>query len=702
MAIKRHFLSSRVTVQLSALRVYYEKVCMNGADQKQQQQQVSACTITIDTKATSIDKGTLLTLLREHNVKTGAVEGAEIPLANVIPALRKGKTNVPELFYKELSSKLELPFLELSKIKKTYESEQKSKLISILPYSIVSKYKTIPLAISDSYVEIALDNPFDRKAIVALRCLFGNRRILLQVTSTESVEWAIENIYGKLHNQKAMLDLYNRSPDQSAYRVLIPSQKAFILLVIAAIATGIILNSAITFALLFAVVNVWYFVVNPIKIYISVRGFKGARPPTKITKGEMQWVFDEDLPVYTVLIPVYREKEVLAQNLRNMYRLNYPKEKLDVKILMEENDSETIEEAKKLGLFGSLEKYVEGIPKENYEDFLNMFDPVVVPSAKITTKPRACNYGLLRAKGELCVIYDAEDEPDPDQLRKAAIVFLRSDDNVACLQSKLNFYNADQNLLTKWFSIEYANWYEFYLQGLDWINAPIPLGGTSNHFRKKSLDELGRWDPYNVTEDADLGVRLARRKMKTEMIDTYTYEEATSSVKAWIRQRSRWYKGHVQTYLVHMRYPRKLLKDMAASQFLKFQLTFGAGIFIPFINPFLWVLSAISLIAPSAFSVLTPNYLLPICIFNLVAGNASYLLIYVIACVKLKKFRSIPLAIGMPAYWIILSVASWRGLIQLIKKPFYWDKTTHGKPKVSKSSPDSSGTGKQQSQKTLS
>ena len=168
-----------------------------------------------------------------------------------------------------------------------------------------------------------------------------------------------------------------------------------------------------------------------------------------------------------------------------MYNLNYPKDKLDIKILMEEKDEETINEAKMLGLFGSPQKKVDGISGSEYTEFLKLFDPIIIPSAQITTKPRACNYGLLRAKGEFVVIYDAEDNPDPDQLKKAAIAFLRSNDNLACLQSKLNFYNANENILTKWFSIEYANWFEFYLQGLDYINAPIPLGGTSNHFRKK-------------------------------------------------------------------------------------------------------------------------------------------------------------------------------------------------------------------------
>ena len=433
---------------------------------------------------------------------------------------------------------------------------------------------------------------------------------------------------------------------------------------------------------LFAAISIGYFIVNPIKIYISIRGFKGGRAPTRITRGEMQWTRDEDFPVYTVLIPVFHEAGVLAQNMRNMYHLNYPKNKLDIKILMEEKDQETINEAKALGLFGSPTKKAEGIPIEEYDEFLKLFDPIIIPGAKVTTKPRACNYGLLRAKGELCVIYDAEDNPDPDQLKKAAIVFLRLPEDVVCLQSKLNFYNADENIITKWFSIEYANWYEFYLQGLDWIEAPIPLGGTSNHFRKKGLDELGRWDPYNVTEDADIGIRLARQKLKTEMIDTYTYEEATLTAKSWVVQRSRWYKGHLQTYLVHMREPKKLFKDLGAKKFLKLQLTFGTSVFIPLINPILWVLLALTSIAPMWFSWLIPSYLQPLCLFNLIVGNLSYIAIYVVACVRLKKNRYIPYALAMPAYWALLSFASWRGFIQLIRNPFYWDKTSHGVSKV--------------------
>ncbi|MCJ7762385.1 glycosyltransferase, partial [Candidatus Bathyarchaeota archaeon] len=293
----------------------------------------------------------------------------------------------------------------------------------------------------------------------------------------------------------------------------------------------------------------------------------------------------------------------------------------------------------------------------------------------------------LRTKGKYCVIFDAEDNPDEDQLKKAAVAFSHLPEDIVCLQSKLNFYNAKENLLSGWFSIEYSYWYDYYLQGLDRVDVPIPLGGTSNHFRVNQLRDLGGWDPYNVTEDADIGIRLSRRKLRTAMLDCYTYEEATIKLGSWIRQRSRWYKGHTQTYLVHMRHPIKLLQELGWRKFLLFQFTFGGGIYMPLINPFLWVITLVSFFAPWAFSSL---FLLPIesiCVFNLIVGNLSFLFLYLWTCVKQRRYHFVPLALTMPLYWMLISVAAWRGLWQLMTRPFYWEKTLHGVSKGTNEKP---------------
>jgi glycosyltransferase XagB len=632
----------------------------------------------------NIGKQQLIDLLKKNGVEeTKVLETPEVRVEDVILTLRKAKVKVPEAFFQDLANTVGLPFLSQGGIKKFCRQGEKCKFLTVLPYRVIEDYLIIPLEITKTTAKLALANPFSKKAMIVLQLLLGDRQISWHLASSQSIDMAVEKVYREIHKQNALFDLYYRSPDESAHTVLFQNQKYWIIGILLAVIVAGILSSVWTFAFLFAAVNFAYFVINPLKIYISLRGFQKGNI-TCITPEQVKAAKDEDMPVYTVLVPVYHEASVLPQVMMNLYRMDYPKNKLDVKILIEEKDEETLEEAKSLGLFGEPKEMVKGIPAEEYREFLKVFDPVVIPQADITTKPRACNYGLLRAKGKYCVIYDADDNPNREQLKTAVIAFSQASENVACLQSKLNFYNANENLLSRWFSIEYSYWYDFYLKGLDRVDAPIPLGGTSNHFRIDQLRELGGWDPYNVTEDADLGLRISRRKLKTAMLECYTYEEATLSVWSWIKQRSRWYKGHAQTYLVHMRHPVKLRQDLGWKKFLLFQFTFGGSIFMPIINPFLWIITGISLFAPWLFSSL---YLLPIqsiCIFNLIVGNSAYLLLYAAACIKTKKYRSLPYALTMPVYWLLISIAALRGLKQLITNPFYWEKTLHGVSKTKK------------------
>ena len=630
------------------------------------------------------DKARLIGLLRKHGVEeTRILESPEVRLEDIIPTLRKAKVKVSEAFFQDLASEVQLPFFSQSEIEGCYCSGLECKFMTVLPYRVLEDYLIVPVQITKKSASLALANPFNRKAMVVLQVLLGNRQISWNLASSESIDGIVEKTYRVIHKKSALMDLHYRSPDESAQKVLYPGQKYLIFGVLLSILAASLVNLPFAFAVLFAAVNIAYFVMNPLKIYISLRGFQKGNIAC-ISPEQIKEAKDEDLPVYTVLVPVYHEAKVLPQVMINLYYMDYPKSKLDVKILMEEKDEETLEEARNLGLFGELKRRVNGIPADEYREFLKVFDPVVIPQADITTKPRACNYGLLRARGKYCVIYDAEDNPDQDQLKKAALAFSCSDEDVACLQSKLNFYNAKENLLSRWFSIEYSYWYDFYLEGLEKVDAPIPLGGTSNHFRTEQLRELGGWDPYNVTEDADLGLRISRRKLKTAMLECYTYEEATLMPWSWIKQRSRWYKGHAQTYLVHLRYPVKLLQDFGWRKFFLFQLTFGGSIFMPIVNPFLWGITAVSIFVPAVFDSL---YLLPIqsiCVFNLVVGNSSYLFLYLFACLRKKNYRALPYALTMPAYWLLISVAAWRGLVQLITKPFYWEKTQHGVSKTVK------------------
>ncbi|UCG93994.1 MAG: glycosyltransferase [Candidatus Aerophobus sp.] len=466
-----------------------------------------------------------------------------------------------------------------------------------------------------------------------------------------------------------------RFPQESASRVLTQRQRIFLLSLASIFVIWFIFDYPSSFLVLFALINLFYFVTNPVKLYVAVQGF-GRGKVINVTKEEIESIKDEELPLYTIFIPLYKEAESLPQVLSNIAQLDYPRDKLDVKIILEEGDEETIQAAKKVGLVAGEVKGGEGESKAtNLQG--KSFEAIIVPRADIKTKPRACNFALKRASGEFCVIYDAEDNPDPDQLKKVVCAFRQLEKEYICLQAKLNYYNPTQNMLTKWFTLEYHFWFDYYLPGLVGINAPLPLGGTSNHFRTEALREIGGWDPYNVTEDADLGMRIHRHQLKTAVIDSYTLEEANSKLWNWIRQRSRWQKGYAQTFLVYMRYPLRLLREIGVRSFLLFQLTFGGNFYLPLINPLLWLVTVATFMFKGAFSFLF-LYPIPIlCLFNLVVGNSIYIIIHLYAAIRTRKYFLIPYAILIPLYWVLMSIGCWKGTIQLITRPFYWEKTVH-------------------------
>src|SRR3989442_7579110 len=276
-------------------------------------------------------------------------------------------------------------------------------------------------------------------------------------------------------------------------------------------------------------------------------------------------------PSYTILCPLYKEAAIVPQFVEAMKALDYPMEKLQVLFLTEENDNETRAALYRMQLPAS-------------------FTILTVPKGTLQTKPRACNFSLLQAKGQFVVIFDAEDKPEPSQLKKAILTFANHGPEVACVQAKLNYYNAGQNLLTRWFTAEYSTWFDIMLPGLQRSGFSLPLGGTSNHFRTEVLRALGGWDAFNVTEDCDLGLRISQYNLNTAVLDSTTYEEATSRFKTWLFQRSRWIKGYLQTYLVHMRHPVQMLRQGRLRKFFSLQLIVGAWTIVLLINPFLWAL----------------------------------------------------------------------------------------------------------------
>ena len=371
---------------------------------------------------------------------------------------------------------------------------------------------------------------------------------------------------------------------------------------------------------------------------------------------------EAELPRYTVLVAMFREARVLSDLVAALEALDYPPAKLDIKLVLEEVDAETIDAARALHL-----------PPH--------FELVIVPDGSPRTKPRALNYALQFATGDYLVIYDAEDRPDPDQLRKAAGRFRDAPREVVCLQARLTFDNASENWLAKQFAIEYASLFGGILPMLDAARLPLPLGGTSNHFRIGVLRKIGAWDPHNVTEDADLGIRLYRRGFRAEVLDSTTYEEAACQPGNWLRQRTRWLKGWVQTYGVHMRQPLRLMRELGIGGFLAFQGHFGGIIVAALVYPLSCAIivhdAAYGLIfqpAESAFG----HHIWMIALFNLIVGYTASLALGFFA-LRGKRVRGLaPQLLFIPIYWLFISAAAYRAVYQLIKAPHYWEKTEHG------------------------
>lgn len=448
--------------------------------------------------------------------------------------------------------------------------------------------------------------------------------------------------------------LRRSAPHASAHRLMTGAQKLIasaLILAAAAFFAAAPLSALITFNVC---VTIYFLAAIFFRLYLTFVGYSA--PPAPPPDPPLT---DEELPVITILLPVYNEADGLALLHQSMNALDYPAEKLDIKLIMEADDEKTIAEAQRLGLD-------------------RHFDCIIVPPSEPRTKPKACNHALYLARGELVVIYDAEDSPEPDQLRKAAAAFAARDEKLVCVQARLNYYNASENWLTRMFALEYALWFDNLLPALEALRIPIPLGGTSNFFRTRTLIEIGGWDPFNVTEDADLGLRLAQHGYRTDILDSTTYEEANCKTRNWIRQRSRWMKGYMQTWLVHMRRPFAFHRVAGWRGTLATQLFVAGNFFSALINPILWIVFALWLATGSDFiSTVFPGPLLALNLFALLAGNFFFIYLAVIAPLKRDWVELSPTALTAPFYWLLTSVAAYKALFQLFTRPSFWEKTDH-------------------------
>ena len=303
----------------------------------------------------------------------------------------------------------------------------------------------------------------------------------------------------------------------------------------------------------------------------------------------------------------------------------------------------------------------------------------MIPPAEPRTKPKALNFGLTLARGDIVAVYDAEDTPDVLQLRRAAVALGRYGPEVACLQAKLSYRNATQNIITRWFTVEYAMWFSFFLPGLVTLDAPIPLGGTSNHFRRAALRALGGWDPYNVTEDCDLGIRMFREHYEIKVLESTTLEEANSDFVNWVKQRSRWYKGYLQTFLIHLRSPRRAQeRDRSQGRWSLVRLR-GRDPDPRHGQPVLLGHDPRVVHRPPAF--VKEIFPAPVYYVGLVLWAFGNFLLWYLTVLTARHTRPEGLVLAamlVPIYWVMMSIAAVKAMWQLVVTPSFWEKTAHG------------------------
>ncbi|WP_349269758.1 N-acetylglucosaminyltransferase [Mycolicibacterium parafortuitum] len=457
---------------------------------------------------------------------------------------------------------------------------------------------------------------------------------------------------------RAVNGLLEQDPMRSAALPLMGWQRPALWVILVAVGIGVVFWPQATAITLVGLCTAAYVFTILDRVLIFRHGL--ATRAIVVTDDEARSIPDSELPSYTVLVPAFREPEVIAELIAGMAALEYPKDKLQILLLLEADDEVTISAARRCAEVAFVEV-------------------VLVPPAEPRTKPKACNYGLQFATGEIITIYDAEDRPDPLQLRRVVAVFRRAGDDVVCVQARLAFYNGHQNWLTGCFTAEYGLWFGYLLPGMSSTDTPIPLGGTSNHLLASALDRVGAWDPYNVTEDADLGLRIAANGFVTAVVESTTLEEANSDYINWIRQRSRWYKGYLQTWLVEMRRPRELLRTLGVRAFIRFNLILGGTPVVAVLNLFFWLITVLWFLGqPAAVAAVFPAFVYFPALVCLVLGNLAMIYLNLVALREDDRPDLLLSALTVPLFWVLMSVAAAKGLYQLIRNPSYWEKTVHG------------------------
>lgn len=529
-------------------------------------------------------------------------------------------------------------------------------LCHTLPSSLCLKHRCVPWLKMGDLLLVGVNHPDHFHRLRA--CLgSGARRMLPVLVDEKQIRQHIGTLYGVELAHKAA----TRVPARESCRGFNPdtsSRKPFAFALLGLVIVILIIWPLWTFtvAILFA------FATLAMSTTLKLAAFVAQTTKMSKTTNSMALPPREafPLPKVSVLVPLLNEKEIAGKLIERLNRLTYPKSLLEVVLVLEADDTVTR----------------ETIAATQMPCWMSVIE--VPHSDKLTTKPRALNYALDFCRGSIIGVWDAEDAPEPDQIEKVVTRFQDAPENVACLQGVLDYYNARSNWISRCFAIEYATWWRMILPGVAHLGLVIPLGGTTLFFQRDILEKVNGWDAHNVTEDADLGVRLARHGYVTELIPTVTYEEANCRAWPWVKQRSRWLKGFLITWMVHMRSPGALLRDLGLLRFLGVQ-TLLLATFTQFAcGPLLWsfwvILAGFEHPVTSTLGAPTAQFMM----WFFIGAEMLNLTISMVAVSRREHRHLMAYVFTLPLYYPMAAISAYKAMKELVLEPFYWDKTEHG------------------------
>lgn len=449
-------------------------------------------------------------------------------------------------------------------------------------------------------------------------------------------------------------------PDLSAKTTLTPKQAVSLLVLIQIVLALSFLSSGTVLLALHLTATGFYLGCVGLRLFASLSLPCNPPGPISTLTDRSQ---DHQLPIYSVLVALYKEASQVDDLITSLKQIDWPLERLEIKLVCEDDDHATI---------SAIERALAA-PGHTH------FSIIRVPVALPRTKPKALNFALSLCVGHYVVVYDAEDRPHPLQCREAHETFVNGSETLACLQAPLTILNHSESWLSRLFTIEYSCLFDGLLPALSRVSAPFPLGGTSNHFKLAVLKEIGSWDPYNVTEDADLGMRLSRAGCRIKTLSLPTYEEAPASLSIWLKQRTRWFKGWYQTWLVHNRRPLSLMADLKFKGSLAFHLMITGMIVSALVHPILlyFIGSRLYLATQSSVSAVLNNPLFWLDVTTISLGYCAFAIL-AWRTLHVRRLRRLwPSLWALPFYWLLLSAAAWRAVWHLIQRPHEWEKTPH-------------------------